>query len=619
MSILQRIVKSFEIVPIKIGIYFFLLNAVFVFFISEKYVGLIPSTIWEEQTLYLSLSIFSHFLFLSFIPFFLVYLPLVFFKVNPKLLCAVTAFVTTLGLVLLAIDAYIFTLYRFHINSYVLEQLFGPDAGQVFEFTWLQYIMLFLLFLLLYGAELFLFRTSINLALKLKGSFLIVVPSLWVISFLFVFLYRTLSMVNGDRVVETIERHYPMCLSFDTNSIVAKFLKDVPQSKVEVDVLNKKYNYPKKELQTIRSSKNILIIALDSWRASTMDSLCTPNIYKFSKSASNFTNHYSGSNGTRSGLFTLFYGLPGVYFRDFCKQSVTPVFMNELERQNYDIRLFPSASLRNPPLDQCVFLKHFEQCNSAEGVSAWERDENVLKSFSTYINNRDTTDSIPFFSFLFFDSLHSMIMPEGYEGPFQPTWRYAQYEKLGKEVDATEFFNLYKNMVYYLDNIVGEILELVSSKNLLDNTIVIITSDHSQEFDDNKCAYWGHNGNYTKAQLHVPFIYYDKDISPNVYTHWSSHYDLVPTMMEEVFHVKNPSSDYSIGKNLFERYNRENLLVDSYIGVGWLDKDGAITKLNYDGTFQILDANLNETYDSILEERTYNDIKKTIESFYDRR
>lgn len=616
MSILQKIVKSFEMIPIKVGIYFFLLNSVFVFFISGKYVELIPSVIWESQTIYLCLSLFSHFLFLSFIPFFFIYLPLVLNKVNPKIVCAISAFVVTLGLVVLAIDAYIFSLYRFHINSYVLEQLLGPDAGQVFEFTWMQYLMFFLLFVVLYVAELFLFRLAINLALKFSGSILITLPALWLISFAFVFLYRTLSLANGNRVVETIERHYPLALSFDTNSILSLFCDDIPQMKVDLNLTDKKYNYPKAQLKTEQSTKNLLIITLDSWRASTMDSLCSPKIHKFAKQSSLFTHHYSGSNGTRSGVFSLFYGLPGVYFKDFCNQSIPSVFMQELENQNYDIKLFPSASLRNPPLDKSLFRNYPDQCNSAIGTSAWERDENVLKNFLSYINSRDTTFAKPFFSFLFFDSLHSMIMPDGYEGPFKPAWRFAQYEKLGKNVDPTEFYNLYKNMVYYLDGIVGQILDALEENGLIDNTIVIITGDHAQEFDDNKCAYWGHNGNYSQSQLQVPFIYYDKEKTPATYTHWSSHYDVVPTLMEEIFAVKNNSADYSIGSNLFQKEDREFLLVDSYIGLGWILQNGEITNLYYDGSFQCLNSQLQEKFDSKLDTITYKKVMKQVESFY---
>ena len=79
-----------------------------------------------------------------------------------------------------------------------------------------------------------------------------------------VFLYRTLSLANGNRVVETIERHYPLALSFDTNSILSLSLDDIPQMKVELNLTDKEYNYPKAQLKTEHSTKNLLIIALDS-------------------------------------------------------------------------------------------------------------------------------------------------------------------------------------------------------------------------------------------------------------------------------------------------------------------------------------------------------------------
>lgn len=614
LKVFKQFLIYLDLLPIKAGITYFLLNSVFLFFIATKYVELIPSLIWETHFYYLLLSLFSHFLFLAFIPFFLIYLPLVFTRKNEKIVGGIIAFFVTLGLILVAIDAYIFSLYRFHINSYVLEQLFGPDASQVFEFTVTQYIMVILLFVVLYLAEVFLFRFSVRLAIKVKPLYILVILCFWLISFLSVFLFRTYSLAKGDRVVEAVERHYPLCLSFDTNRVLSLFSDDVSQTKIEVDFFNKEYNYPKQPLQTMSGKKNLLIIAFDSWRAVTLDSLCAPNIYRFSKKASTFTKHYSGSNGTRTGLFSMFYGLPGIYFRDFCKDSIPSVLMEEFEKQNYDIQLFPSASLRNPPMDKCLFSTYANQCNSSQGTSAWERDENLARRFLNYLDNR--SDTVPFFSFLFFDSLHSMIMPEGYKGLFQPSWRFAQYEKLGKGTDPTEFYNLYKNMVYYLDVIVGRIFDELEQKGLLENTIVILTGDHSQEFDDNQCAYWGHNGNYSKAQLHVPFVYYDKTKQPHRYTHWSSHYDIVPTLMEEMFSVKNPSSDYSIGSNLFKENNREFLLVDSYIGFGWINSNGSITQLRYDGTYQSMDSVLNECYDCPIDQGMYENVLAVIERFY---
>jgi hypothetical protein len=49
-------------------------------------------------------------------------------------------------------------------------------------------------------------------------------------------------------------------------------------------------------------------------------------------------------------------------------------------------------------------------------------------------------------------------------------------------------------------------LDLLDKYDIDDNTIVIITADHGQEFNENKLNFWGHNGNFTKYQTQVPLI-----------------------------------------------------------------------------------------------------------------
>ncbi|MCB1827255.1 MAG: phosphoglycerol transferase, partial [Coxiellaceae bacterium] len=52
-------------------------------------------------------------------------------------------------------------------------------------------------------------------------------------------------------------------------------------------------------------------------------------------------------------------------------------------------------------------------------------------------------------------------------------------------------------------------------------------------------------------QLHVPMLIYWPGISPSVIHYFSTHYDVVPTLMREVFGVSNPAADYSIGQSMF--------------------------------------------------------------------
>ncbi len=44
-----------------------------------------------------------------------------------------------------------------------------------------------------------------------------------------------------------------------------------------------------------------------------LDPEIMPELWKFSKKWGVFTNHYSGGNASRFGIFTLLYGINGTY------------------------------------------------------------------------------------------------------------------------------------------------------------------------------------------------------------------------------------------------------------------------------------------------------------------
>ena len=600
---------------LKAGVWFAFFNAVFVFLISLKYFVQIPDAIWSEHTIYLIAYILVHFVFISFLPIFFIYLPITILARSNRVSLICASLVASLFLIILAMDAYIFSLYRFHINSYVLEQVFAPGATQVFEFTVAQYFMVGGALIFLLAVEVLLFKLAFRLANKIPNVVIYTLIVVFGLMICFVQCRHAVAFAKNDRQLILLDRYFPACVSLNANSLLSALGVEVEPTTVATKYLGKEYCYPKNPMTNTKSGKNLIVIAFDAWRASTMDSLCSPNIYDFSKRSSRFLHHYSGSNGTRTGVFSMFYGLPGVYWRDFCAQSISPVLFTTMKENGYDVRLFPSASMLNPPLDKCAFSMFSDQCGSAPGLNAWQRDVNVAQAFLQYLNSRGG-DGAPFFSFLFFDSLHSMIKPEDYTGPFQPSWDCAHYERLGKDVDPTEFLNLYKNMVYYLDSLVGDILKEVEAKGLLDNTVIVFTGDHSQEFDDYHHAFWGHNGNYSDAQMQVPMVYFNgKDTI--VSDRWTAHYDLVPTLMNDLFGTTNKPSDYSIGTSLFDTTaHRDFLLVDSYIGVGMIDSVGTITNVYYDGDYSITDRNLDDQFDVPFDRALFNRAEAQIKQFW---
>ena len=57
-------------------------------------------------------------------------------------------------------------------------------------------------------------------------------------------------------------------------------------------------------------------------------------------------------------------------------------------------------------------------------------------------------------------------------------------------MDPTPFWNLYRNCCYQDDLLLGRIFETLKKEGLMDNTIIILSGDHSQEFNENHHNYW---------------------------------------------------------------------------------------------------------------------------------
>lgn len=142
-----------------------------------------------------------------------------------------------------------------------------------------------------------------------------------------------------------------------------------------------------------------------------------------------------------------------------------------------------------------------------------------------------------------------------------------------------------------MDQEIGKVLEVIEQKGYLENSIVIFTSDHGQEFNDNGQNYWGHSGNFTETQMHVPMVIYWPGESPEKITHLTSGYDFTPTLLTRLFDCKNPISDYSIGQNLFEKDRKlPFILVGSYINMGLIEHD-RLTTLETSGRVNITTPN----------------------------
>ena len=164
---------------------------------------------------------------------------------------------------------------------------------------------------------------------------------------------------------------------------------------------------------------------------------------------------------------------------------------------------------------------------------------------------------------------------------------------MNNETDPTLFFNRYKTSVHFVDSVVKQVLDKLKETGDLDNTVVIITGDHGQEMNDNRMNFWGHNSNFTDAQVNVPFVI----IAPGVNSKtidWTadeltSHQDVVPTLMKNYLGVTNDIKDYSVGEDLLGKHVDRNWIMSSnYSGYAIIDKE-SILEIGSTGQYQLLD------------------------------
>lgn len=142
--------------------------------------------------------------------------------------------------------------------------------------------------------------------------------------------------------------------------------------------------------------------------------------------------------------------------------------------------------------------------------------------------------------------------------------------ELNNSFDPAPYLARYKNSVRYADNLIQKVLDYLEEKHLLDETIVVISSDHGDEFNDNKLNFWGHGGNFTDAQIKVPLVIHWPGKKPANIEYMTSHLDLVPTLLPEVLGCETPRK--IIQSECLSGRKRG-------AGIGCTPKDGAETLL----------------------------------------
>ncbi len=129
----------------------------------------------------------------------------------------------------------------------------------------------------------------------------------------------------------------------------------------------------------------------------------------------------------------------------------------------------------------------------------------------------DSKPDRPFFAFLnYFDAHLPYDPPAPFDTMFGPPRRATTFTERLRNVweghnkwdlsddDLAAEVRAYEASIAYLDDRLGRLLDSLGARGLLENTLVVVTSDHGEEFGEH--GSFEHGGNLYFEQTHVPLV-----------------------------------------------------------------------------------------------------------------
>jgi len=135
-----------------------------------------------------------------------------------------------------------------------------------------------------------------------------------------------------------------------------------------------------------------------------------------------------------------------------------------------------------------------------------------------------------------------------------------QYSFMAKEFQMSEkewevIKSWYDGEILYLDYRIGELIDFLQDREILENTLLIITSDHGENFGEHGLA--SHQFCLYDTLIHVPLIMVYPDVIPRgrKISSLVSHIDIFPTILN-LLNIKGYRHDIQ-GKSLFPFKDRK--------------------------------------------------------------
>lgn len=290
---------------------------------------------------------------------------------------------------------------------------------------------------------------------------------------------------------------------------------------------------------------DIHIIMVESLRADALSKKTSPYLWKMMEAeCQQLGRTWSSSNATHLSWYGFFHSQVPVFWRDTLEAiSERDTYLGSpalqwMKKSGYDLQVRAVCDLG---------YKDFGLLNFGGGLSlvdVWQDTQRGVDFDNNQISGREVitfrnlrkavmerSEGGAFF-FTALDSPHyNYYWHDSYTPPYDDYEENIQFPFNPSEEEIMRYKRRYWNSVAWVDHQVGEFCEFLKKEGRYENSVIIITGDHGEEFQEQ--GSWCHCSSLEPEQIEVPLlIKWPAAMGRGPAHAEASHLDVMPTLLD---------------------------------------------------------------------------------------
>ena len=538
------------------GHWFALFNIIFAFILGSRYLLVADWPASLAGRIYAFTSWIGHFSFIVFAGYLLIIFPLTFVVMSQRLLRVLSAIIATAGLTLIMVDSAVFSRFHLHLNPVVWELVINPDQSEMARDWQLMFISVPLIFLveMLFATWSWQKLRSLN-----RRSFGKPLAALFISAFFASHLLYIWADANFYRPITMQRANLPLSYPMTARRFLERHgLLDAQEyqrrlvQQGDPEALSVQYPLSDITFRDGGARHNLLVLTVDGLNNATVEK-ALPSLHQFASENVRFTQHYSAGLQPEKGLFGLFYGISSSYMDGVLASRTPSVLLNALNAQGYQFGLFSSDGFSQPLYRQALLADYsLPQADTQPNSTTVTQWQNWL--------NGQRANSAPWFSWI---ALNGVTVN-------------------GDNLKARQ--RSYTRQASGVDEQINAVLQTLQGRDLLKNTVVVITAQRAVNLDSND----DNPGN--RATLQVPLVVHWPNTPAQTIDRLTDQQDVMTTLMQRLLHVRTNPANFSQGEDLFAAQRSHDWVASSEDGKLVVTTPTVTLVLNNNGSYSAYDA-----------------------------